>query len=135
MSEADEKIEKLKELTDKLDELAFEVLRQKVNRAFGGLLTYAIEPILVVSPKSRILDLNNLAKKLFKHQEDDRLIKTDVHTLIPDLPNLRLTRTSEVEQVSGLTADHSTIPLRLTIIPVVLETEFINCVVCTELKD
>lgn len=77
----DEKIDRLKCLSDRLDELEWENLRQKVVLAFDGLLTYSLEPVFIVSPKNRILNLNNRAKNMFGYPEDDVLIKKQFQNL------------------------------------------------------
>ena len=84
MKEVEEKLDKLEELSKRLDSVEFENLRLKAGRALAGWFTYSTSAVIVVSPKGRILDLNNNAKKLFGYPEDDELIKQQIEVLVPE---------------------------------------------------
>jgi PAS domain-containing protein len=76
-----DKINQLQALGERLDTLEWEQLRQKTALALAGWLTYSMEALIVVSPRGRILDLNNRAKNLLGYPEDDQLIKRPFESL------------------------------------------------------
>ena len=127
MTEIDAKLVKLQELTDKLDTVAFEVLRQKTSRALSGLLTYSVNPVVIISPLCRILDINNLAKKKFGYPENDHLIKFNISKLLPGYNDDD--HSVGILSADGITSAHDILQVQFVRIPLVFEAEWIKCLI------
>jgi PAS domain S-box-containing protein len=132
-----DKINQLQALGERLDTLEWEQLRQKTALALAGWLTYSMEALIVVSPRGRILDLNNRAKNLLGYPEDDQLIKrpfeslfvppqswTEIHVNLLKYPKMSL-RTG----LRGVRADGTPLQFTLYTHPMNIENHIVSGVV------
>src|SRR6185312_407395 len=129
MTEMDDKIERLETLTDRLEMLEWEQLRQRATVALDGFLTYSTEAMLIVSPKGRILGLNQRAKELFGYT-GDQLIKQSTETIVAADERVlhRACRDeylhaadTRIVEVRGERSDGTVVPLSVILNPVVIE--------------
>ncbi len=136
----DDKIARLAELTERLEELEWEQLRQRTDITLNGLLTFALDAIMVMSPRSRILALNDNARALFQYPQDE-LIKQPIDMLIPpdereerrkyreayfEHPNVR------VREVTAQKKDGTIFECASVFIPLSRESFLVTCIVIRE---